>query len=342
VPAGFDFSISPEWWQTWWFRSLGLAALVAAVTCAVRARMKRMIWEQRKLEKAVGERTAVIERQKHEIEQLLQQTQEVSRLKSEFLATMSHEIRTPMNGVIGMTQLVLETPLDAEQKEYVQTIQTSADSLLVVINDILDFSKIEAGRMELSHQPFHLRECVNKALQVFTWKAKEKRLDLQSEVSPEVPDVVVGDADRLRQVLLNLIGNAMKFTERGRILLAVSASDEVPVTPGETMLRFSVADTGIGIPNDKQRDVFDAFVQADGSAKRRYSGTGLGLAICSKLVQLMGGRIWVESTPGSGSTFYFTALLKPLTPNAAWPEPNRSRSFQPSEGAKKLTADERG
>jgi signal transduction histidine kinase/ligand-binding sensor domain-containing protein/CheY-like chemotaxis protein len=309
VPAAVTFRVVPPWWQTWLFRITAAALLLALAAWTVRARMRKMIWERRKLEAAVQERTAelecqkdLVERQKHEIEDLLRQSQEVSRLKSEFLANMSHEIRTPMNGVLGMTQLVLSTALDEEQREYMATVRESAEALLVVINDILDFSKIEAGKRELRHDPFVVRKCVADAAQIIAWKAREKGIALVQEIAPDVPLVLVGDADRLRQILLNLLGNAIKFTERGSIAVEVSLDSGA--------VCFSVKDTGSGIPYDKQSMIFDAFAQADGSTRRQQGGTGLGLAICSKLVHLMNGRIWVESTPGAGSRFAFTVPLQ--------------------------------
>jgi len=316
VPARMAFRVVPPWWQTWYFRISAVALLLALAWWAVRARMRNMLSERRKLEAAVRERTVelecqkdLVELQKQEIEALLRQSEEVSRLKSEFLANMSHEIRTPMNGVLGMTQLVLNTALDDEQREYMGTVRESAEALLVVINDILDFSKIEAGKMELRHDPFSVRKCVADAAQVFAWKAQEKGITLIQQVAPDVPQVLAGDADRLRQILLNLLGNAMKFTERGSVAVEVSLAPGEPPTDAGYAVCFSVKDTGAGIPYDKQSMIFDAFAQADGSTRRQQGGTGLGLAICTKLVRLMNGRIWVESTPGAGSRFALTVTL---------------------------------
>ncbi len=325
VPATVSFRIVPPWWATWWFRLLAAGACALLIGLVVRSRMNRILYERRRLESAVRERTgelqlqkSVVERQKQEIEELLRRAQEVSRLKSEFLANMSHEIRTPMNGVIGMTQLMLHTELDEEQRDYISTVRDSAESLLVIINDILDFSKIEAGKMELSREPFCVHKCVNGALAVFTWKAQEKSVRLNCEIAPDVPRRLAGDVDRLRQILLNLVGNAMKFTEQGEISLSVSL-DPGPGVP----LHFVVRDTGIGIADETQKRIFQSFTQADGSS-RRPGGTGLGLAISSKLVDLMHGQIWVESSPGRGSAFHFTArfdVVEDQSPQASAERP---------------------
>jgi signal transduction histidine kinase/DNA-binding response OmpR family regulator len=289
-----------------WF----ILAILNAFSIASYGELEKQVEERtsdlKSANEALRQDIAARKRVEAELEESRDAALESSRSKSEFLANMSHEIRTPMNGILGMTELVLGTKLDSEQREYLNMARVSADSLLSVINDILDYSKIEAGKLEIENVEFDLRDKLTDAMKVLGVSAQQKELELICDIASDVPCEVVGDPGRLRQILVNLVGNAIKFTAKGEVIFSVRMDSR---TEDEVQIHFTVADTGIGIPLQKQTAIFEAFTQADGSMTRTYGGTGLGLTISARLVASMRGRIWVESEPGRGSRFHFTAVF---------------------------------
>ncbi len=313
-PARYAFYIPPRWFETWWFRMACVLSACLSAALVWRGRTNALRKRQKQLEQAVEERSQELKQSNKSLSNLVEQLKEANskaeaaaRAKADFLAMMSHEIRTPMNGVIGMASLLADTPLANEQRDFVETIRGSADTLLTIINDVLDFSKIEAGRLELEQVSLEPLLIAEEAMDLVSTAASRKGIHAQVFIEHNVPEAVLGDPSRLRQILLNLLSNAIKFTERGSVTLRISALQPAPNDCA--FIKFSVTDTGIGLSAEAQTRLFKTFSQADASTSRKYGGTGLGLVISKRLTELMGGAIGVESVVGEGSTFFFTVKI---------------------------------
>jgi signal transduction histidine kinase/ligand-binding sensor domain-containing protein/DNA-binding response OmpR family regulator len=307
VSSVLQITIVPPFWLRWWFELLAFAFVITCIIGIFKFRLRSIKLRQQELEKQVQERTDLLAKMTIDEQRAREEAEKANEAKSLFLATMSHEIRTPMNGLIGMTSLLSGTNLSQEQEEYTETIKSCGDALLSIINDILDFSKIESGSMELDEHNFNIRNCIEGVLDVFASSCSDLNLDLIYRIGENVPETIYGDELRLRQILLNLVGNSVKFTQQGEVMVTLIS---LPKKGAGLDLEFSILDTGIGIPEEKLHRLFNAFSQVDSSTTRKYGGSGLGLAISKKLVEFMGGEIKVNSIAGQGTTFSFNILSK--------------------------------